>query len=340
MKTMSYKRMLSALAVAAVLAMTATACGKKGTDSVAETTDETMYTTVITDGEGNQVLVKADADGNVVTDDKGNPIPVEVNSENLPVDAKMTDIAYEQTKPQTESAVVSETESTTESTTEDSSEASDSSEGEGDSDSGSENGGDGGSGSGGSGNWDDNPDLSVRNAYANLSWFRVYKGSEGMDNSLRDTNKFDYFTDKNHLNYFGGFSEISGEEYKGYLTEAFNFSGQAYWLTGEGNQKCYIETNDKNEIMAIAFTNVSSDFAMQFDCVCPYIHCDSLEDVDKFRAAYKNGADSEPYVYNSGDGKCEILTFNDGGYSLSLELVFDDENNGALKTIMISDNKR
>lgn len=92
--------------------------------------------------------------------------------------------------------------------------------------------------------------------------------------------------------------------------------------------------------MAIAFTDVSSEFAMQFDCVCRYTHCDTLEDLSKFESALKNGEDSKPYVYNSGDGKCEILTFNDGGYSLSLELVFDDENNGALKTIMISDNKR
>ena len=210
--------------------------------------------------------------------------------------------------------------------------------------SGGENGNaDDGSTGGSSGSWEADVDLSVQNAYfeANLSWFRVYENGIGADYSLRDTRKFDEFTDEHHLNQFGDFMKIEGEAYNGYLTEAFGFSGQAYWLRGEGSQKCFIETNDANEITAIAFTNVSSYYGMQFDCVCPYSHCDTTEDVGKFQSSLVNGDSKKPYMYESGDGNCTIMTFNDGKYSLSLEIVYNPdgvEDTYALKTVMISTN--
>ena len=298
MKTMSYKKMFGALAAATMIVMTMTACGNKG--------------------EGN-------TDVETTVNDSGT----------LPVDAKMTDVAYKETDVEYETAVTetTTTEATTESTTETTeSETDDSSSGD------SSSGGGGGNAGGSSGSWESDVDLSERNAYANLAWFRVYEDGTGEDYSLRDTRKFEEFTDEHHLNQFGDFMKIEGETYNGYLTEAFGFSGQAYWLRGEGSQKCFIETNDANEITAIAFTNVSSYYGMQFDCVCPYTHCDTDEDVDKFRTSLVDGDKEKPYMYESGDGNGVIMTFNDGKYSLSLEIVYDAGTDGgaALKTVMIS----
>ena len=308
MKTMNYRRMLSTLAVAAVLSMTMTACSGKGSS-------DTEKETSAAEGTGEENVNPAEDSSGVKS--------------TLPVDASMTEIAYQETDPEYEKAEVSATIPVTEAVTEASSEPS------------GDSGGNSGGGSGG-GSWEKDIDPAVRNAYADLSRFYVYKGSEKGAYSLRVTNDFDEFTGENQLNEFGDFIKIGDEKYSGYLTEAFGFEGEAYWLRGEGSQKCYIETNGNGEIMAIAFTNVSQDFAMEFDCKCPYTDSETMDNVGKFEMALKDGENEKPYFYTSGDGNCEIMTFNDGAYSLSLEMVYNagKDNLGALKTIIITDNKR
>lgn len=311
MKTMNYKRMLSALAVTAMIAMTMTACGGKK-------------------GSGDDTGTSG-ADGS-----------------SLPVDATMTDIAYAESEPQYESAVTtesSETESSTESVTEDSSSGTD---GDADSNSEGENGGSDGGNAGGGGDYDAgaSPDLNVRTVLSDLAWFRV-DSKDGIEQySLRDTKKFDELTDDKHLNHYGNFLEIGGETYSGYLTELFGFSGQAYWLRGEGGHKCFIEKDDNNDITAIAFTDMHDDYTMRFAEIIKYNDSETADALGDFELTLEStdGMDGkvEPVILTSEDGEAEVYVYNDGSYSMALEVVSGAGKDGAdaLKTVMIYNNHR
>ena len=229
---------------------------------------------------------------------------------------------------------------TTETTTEVSSEAGDNSGGNSNSDSEDSGGNEGG----GSENASEEPDLDKRTSRFDLSWFKVYGKGDSDNYSLRDTAVFDELTNEMHLNRYGDFMEISGETYKGYLTEQFGFSGQAYWLRGEGGSKCFIEQDSDGNVTAIAFSNIHDDYAMKFVDIVNYGSSENTEALGEFQGMLghtEEGETVDPVILRSGDGKCETWVWNDGTYSIALEIVYGENGaSDALKTVMIYNNHR
>ncbi len=190
------------------------------------------------------------------------------------------------------------------------------------------------------------PDLKARTVRSDLAWFRVDGKGEKDPYSLRDTNKFDEMTDNMHLNRHGDFTEIKGEAYNGYLTELFGFQGQAYWLRGEGGSKCFIETNDSNEIMAIAFTDIHNDYVTRFAEIVQWNSSENTDALGDFELTLEStdglSAKVKPVILSSEDGKSEVWVYVGTSYSMALELVYGGGKDGgdALKTVMIYDNHR
>ena len=195
----------------------------------------------------------------------------------------------------------------------------------------------------------DYPEIKKPNSFSgSFCVFEVEKGSKSIGYSLLSSVDFDDVTGDKHLNYYGDFTKIEGETYNGYLTEIFGFEGQSYWLRGEGSHKCHIETNDNNEVVAIAFSDMHDEYTMRFAETIKYTDSDTVEMakiasheltiLEKFNTTLMDN--TEAVTIPSSDGKAEIIVYNDRHCSAALEVVHGGGRDGgdALKTIMLYKN--